>query len=184
MNSSASTLSPSHPNTPPSNHGLAEGTLLPDLAYPALIHGPALSAPTSPSPVRPTPDPLGLDQSAPALSPSFAPRRNSVTFGTGIVEALPYATTAQAPYPPPAATPSNDLAATSKATTSEILSAPSFQSFLASKQQKAMVSLLKRVRHPAAALIQSYVEEGIPAHTGPLWSPQAPETAISKGSHT
>ena len=40
------------------------------------------------------------------------------------------------------------------------------------------------VRHPAAALLQIYVEEGIPAHTGPLWSPQALETAISKGPHS
>ena len=39
------------------------------------------------------------------------------------------------------------------------------------------------VKHTAADLLKTYVEEGIPAHTGPPWSPEALETAISKGSH-
>ena len=47
-----------------------------------------------------------------------------------------------------------------------------------------MGGLPEGVRHPPAALIQTYVEEGIPAHMGTLWSPQALETAISKGPHT
>ena len=37
--------------------------------------------------------------------------------------------------------------------------------------------------HPAADLIQSYVKEVIPAHTGLPWSLQALDTAISKGPH-
>ena len=36
--------------------------------------------------------------------------------------------------------------------------------------------------HPPAPL-KKYVEEVIPAHMGPPWSPEALETAISKGSH-
>ena len=33
-------------------------------------------------------------------------------------------------------------------------------------------------------MLRTYVEERIPAHTDPPWSPQALETAISKGPHT
>ena len=55
-----------------------------------------------------------------------------------IAEDLPYATTAQAPNPPPTATPEEDLAGTAKETTREILNAPSLLSFLASKQQKTL----------------------------------------------
>ena len=40
------------------------------------------------------------------------------------------------------------------------------------------------MRHPATDLLRTHVEEGISAHTGPLWSPQALETAISKGPNT
>ena len=39
------------------------------------------------------------------------------------------------------------------------------------------------MRHPAADLLRTYSEEGIPSHTGPPWSPQALETAIPKGTH-
>ena len=46
-----------------------------------------------------------------------------------------------------------------------------------------MRGLPQGVKHPAAALIKNYVEEGIPYQTGPLWSPQYLETAISKGPH-
>ena len=35
----------------------------------------------------------------------------------------------------------------------------------------------------AASLLYFYVEEGISFHTGPLWSNQELETAISKGNH-
>ena len=39
------------------------------------------------------------------------------------------------------------------------------------------------MRHPAADLLRTYVEEGIPAHTGPPWYPQAMQTSIYKGPH-
>ena len=39
------------------------------------------------------------------------------------------------------------------------------------------------VRHPDVALLQSYVDEGIPVHTRYTWSLQALEIAISKGPH-
>ena len=81
------------------------------------------------------------------------------------------------------ATPTDDQAATSKATAREILNAPSILLFLSSKQRETIGSLLEEVRHPAASLIQSYVEEVISAHTGPLWYTQALETAISEGAH-
>ena len=44
--------------------------------------------------------------------------------------------------------------------------------------------LTEGVTHPSADLICSYVEEGIPVHTGPPWSLQDLETAISKGGHS
>ena len=46
-----------------------------------------------------------------------------------------------------------------------------------------MGGLTEGVMHPATDLLWSYLEEGIPAHTGPPWYLQALETAISKGSH-
>ena len=55
--------------------------------------------------------------------------------------------------------------------------------FLASKQRKTLGGLPEGVKHPVADLLKNYVEEGIPAHTGPPWSPEALETAIYKGSH-
>ena len=104
-------------------------------------------------------------------------------FGPGISDALPYDTMAQAPYPPPAADPTDDLAATPKATASEIISVPSLLSFLASKQWKTLGSLSEGIRYPSASLIQSYIEEGIPTYTKHPWYPQALETAISKVPH-
>ena len=65
--------------------------------------------------------------------------------------------TSQAPYPPPMANPTDDLAATAKATAREILSAPSILSFLSSKQQKTLGSLPEGVMHLAASLLQSYL---------------------------
>ena len=78
----------------------------------------------------------------------------------------------------------DDLKATAKATTKEILSAPSLLLFLASKQRKTLGGLPEGVRHTAADLLRTYVEEGIPVHTGPPWLNQLLETAISKGLHT
>ena len=37
--------------------------------------------------------------------------------------------------------------------------------------------------HPSAALLNTYVEEGIPDHIGSPWSPQALGTTISKRPH-
>ena len=36
------------------------------------------------------------------------------------------------------------------------------------------------MKHPDAALLHTYVEEGIPAHTKPPWSPEVLDIAISK----
>ena len=72
---------------------------------------------------------------------------------------------------------------TAKATVREILNAPSLLLFLTSTQQKKLGGLPEGVRHPAADLLQTYVKEGIRAHTGPPRLPQALETAISKGPH-
>ena len=78
-------------------------------------------------------------------------------FGPGIAEALPYTTTAHAPYPPPVDSLTDDLAATAKATAREILNAPSLLLFLTSKQRNTLVGLTKGVKHPVAALLQMYV---------------------------
>ena len=96
---------------------------------------------------------------------------------------MPYDTTAQAPYPTPTESLTDDLSVTAKATAREIVCAPSLLSFLSSKQQKTLGSLIEGIRQPAVTLIQNYAEEGIPAHTGPNWSPQALETASSDGPH-
>ena len=115
INSSALTPSMEHPNTLILTRGPAEVNPLPDPSPPALIYGTDLSTLTPPILVIPTPSPLGPDQSSLALSPSPAHRLNSVTFGTGVAEFLPYVMTTQAPYPPPPETPTDDLVAMDKA---------------------------------------------------------------------
>ena len=40
------------------------------------------------------------------------------------------------------------------------------------------------MKHPAADLLQTYVEEGILARTGAPWSPRDLDTDIFKGPHT
>ena len=95
-------------------------------------------------------------------------------FSPGIVEALPYTTTAQASYPLPVNPLTGDLEATAKATAGEILNAPYLLSFLTSKQQKTLGGLPKGLRHPATALLRNYLEEGTPDHTGPpMFAPGA-----------
>ena len=79
---------------------------------------------------------------------------------------MPYATSAQAPYPPPVDSPTDDLAATAKATAREIREAPSLMPFLASKQRKTLGSLPEEVKHPAAALLKKYVKGGHPFPRG------------------
>ena len=91
--------------------------------------------------------------------------------------------TGQSPYPPPVAPLTDDLEATAKATTREILSATSLMSLLAIKQYKTPGGLPEGVTYLAVDLLRSYVEEGIPVQTSPLWSLQALETAISKEPH-
>ena len=93
INSSALTPSPAPPQHLPPNHGPAEVTPLPDPAPPASIHGLVLSAPIPPRPVRPTPAPLRPAQPDQASLPPTVPRLYRVTFGPGIAEDLPYATT-------------------------------------------------------------------------------------------
>ena len=168
----SSALTPSPASTQPLSltHGTAEGTPL-DLAPPAFIYGPALRALTPPSVVRTTSaPPLRPAQPAPAYLPLPAPRPNRVTFGPRIAEALPYATLAQAPYPPLVNSPMDDLAATAKATAREILKAHFLLLFLASKKRNTLGGLPKVTKHPAAALLQSYAYESIPAHTAPMVS--------------
>ena len=155
-----------------------------DPAPTASIHGPSLSTSTPTSPVRLTPAPLRSAQLAPVPLPPPEPRPESVTFGPGIAEALLYATREHASYPPSIAPLIDNLVATAKSTAREILSTPSLVLFLASKQHNTLGGLPEGVTHPAADLLQAYVEEGIPAHTAPPWSLQALETAISKGPHS
>ena len=69
--------------------------------------------------------------------------------------------------PPLIDLPADDLVDMAKATLREILIAPSFLSFLASKQRNTLGGLPEGAKHPVATLLQSYVEEGILAHTGP-----------------
>ena len=69
--------------------------------------------------------------------------------------------------PPPVDSPTDVLAATAKATAREILKAPSLLLFLSSKQRNTLGGLPKGVENPAAALLRKYVEEGMPAQTGP-----------------
>ena len=73
--------------------------------------------------------------------------------------------------------------AMAKATARELNGAPFLLEFLASKQRKTLVNLPKEVKHMSASLLHFYVEEGIPVHTGPPWSNQELETAISKWNH-
>ena len=183
FNSSASTPSPASPKPLTLTHGLAEGNQL-DLAPRASIHGPALRAQTPPIPVRPTPaPPLRPAHQAPASLPLSGPCPVRVTFSPGIAEALPYATTTQAPYPLPFNSLTDDLAPTAKDTAREILEEPSLLSFLASKQRKTLGGLPEGVKHPATDILNTCVEEGIPAQTGPPWYLEALETAISKRPH-
>ena len=122
--SSTSTPNLAPPQPLPPTQVPNEGTSLPDPEPPSSIHGPSLSALTPASPARPTPAPLCPAQQAPAPLPPPAPRKNRVTFGPGISEALTYSTTAQAPYPPPVNPPTDDLADMSKAAAREIPNAP------------------------------------------------------------
>ena len=75
------------------------------------------------------------------------------------------------------------LASTARTTATEIRQAAPLEDFIASKQQITLGALSEAVTHPAATLLQSYVEEGIPVNTGPPWSRKALNEAIHNGPH-
>ena len=183
FNYSTSTPSPEALGNLSPTLSLAEGTPIIDPPPSAWILRLAHSPPNPPSPVTLTPDLLVPDQSAPAPLPTPSTVPDSVKFGPGIKEALPYVAIAQTTYPPPAETPRDYLVASAKATARELHCAPSLIDFLASKKRKTLGTLLEAVRNPVSDLLHSYVEEGIPVHNGPLWSSRAMVTAISKGTH-
>ena len=76
---------------------------------------------------------------------------------------------AQAPYPLPVDSLTENLVATAKATAREIITAPSLLLFLISKQMHTLGGLPNGVKHPDTALIQIYVEEVILDHMDPPW---------------
>ena len=59
----------------------------------------------------------------------------------------------------------------------------SLQAFIDSEQRRTLGAISEAVSHPAATLLQSYVEEGIPANIGPLWSRAALGEKIRNGPH-
>ena len=133
-------------------------------------HGPETPAPTfcldssalaSSYPVIHTLDLALPDPLAPSPQQSTYALSNNVDFAQGIKEALPYANMEQAPYPPPAATSLDNIEATSKATTEEIHRAPSLLTFIDLWQRGTLATITAAVLHPTAALLQSYIEEGI-----------------------
>ena len=157
INSSASTSSPALSNTLYSTQGPDEGVPIPDPASPTSIPSLDLRDPIPASPFTPNPDPPRPAQLALAPYSSTTPSPKSVTFDPSISEALPYAMMAQAPYPPPVAPLSDELAATDKATSREILRAPSLLSFFSSKQGKTLGGLSERAKHLSVDLLRSYV---------------------------
>ena len=86
---------------------------------------------------------------------SFMPK--SVTFGPKIADALPYYKISQAPYPPPIAPLKDDLVATAKATSGEVLGVPSLLLFFDRNQRKTLGGLIEGVMHPDEDLLRSYV---------------------------
>ena len=106
-----------------------------------------------------------------------------VSFGPGTLEAMPYEDLPQAPYPPPAVSEADDLASTARTTAKKIRQVASLEDFIASKQQSTLEALPAAVTHPAATLLQSYVDEGIPVNTGPPWSRNSLDEAIHNGPH-
>ena len=72
----------------------------------------------------------------------------------------------QASYPPLSESTADNLAEMKKATAKELTRAPSILDFIASRQQGTLGALSEAVIHLLVALIQTYVEEGIPVQTG------------------
>ena len=83
---------------------------------------------------------------------------------------MTYANVAKAPYPPPAAPAVDNLMAIDKVTKEDMHCLPSLLNFIDSRQRGALGMLLKAVFHPADDFLQFYIEESIPANTGPPWS--------------
>ena len=119
------------------NHALtlspAEDTPLHDPAPSASILCSALMALTPPNPSHSdfssySPGPVG--PSTPTYS---LPRSEHSKFWPGDRKCSSLSSMAQSTYPPPAATPEDDLASTSKSTARELHHAPSFLAFLAFK---------------------------------------------------
>ena len=96
---------------------------------------------------------------------------------------MTYAELLQAPSPPLDISKSYDLAFTAKNTSKDIRQAASLQAFIDSKKKITLGALPEAVTHPAATLLQSYVEEGIPDTIGPLWLRTALDEAIQNGQH-
>ena len=137
----------------------------------------APSSPTSPRLVTLTPATL-----APALPSALTPL-TIVSYVPGILEAMPYADLPQAPSPPLSISEADDFVSTARTTAKEIRQAVSLQDFFVAKQQITLGALPEVVTHPAAILLQSYLEEGIPFTTGLLWSRRALDEAIHNGPH-
>ena len=79
--------------------------------------------------------------------------------------------------------PVENLTETAKETTKELHREPYLLDFIASRQWGTLGMLLEAVLRPKAALIQTYIEEGILVHTGLPWSIQALENAINNKTH-
>ena len=157
VNSPAPTPSPESLGTLAPTLSPAEGPPLPDPEPSASILHPDLRASTPPGPVTPTPALIVPAQLALAPLSTLSPVPNSVKFGPGIEESLPYSAVAQATYLSPAATTGDYLSATPKATTRKLHRTPSLLAFLPSKYRKLIGTLPEAFRHPASALIHSYV---------------------------
>ena len=77
----------------------------------------------------------------------------------------------------------DDLEETYQAKAEEIHLAPYLLSFIASYQQGTLGMLSASAFRPAVALLQYYVEEGIPVSTVPPWLKEVLDNAIKNGPH-
>ena len=159
------TFTPS-PATPDSSSSTflpeGENSYTPGPESPASTPRPDFAALTPPCLVVPTLYPSCLAFAA-SVTPLTSTPLSDVYFLPVIHEALLYANLTQANYPLPAAQEADYLASTAKSTTEAILRAPSLLVFIVSQQQRTLGVLPEAVSHPAAYLLQSYTEEGIPA---------------------
>ena len=122
--------------------------------------------------------------SVPALDPPVTPTPlTSVYLRLGIIVAPPYADIVQAPYPPPSIYKAGDLELTARDNGVDIRQATSLRDFISYKQRRTLGALPEAVSHPAATLLWSYMEEGIPANIGPPWLRSTLDETISNGLH-